>query len=498
VKISDHSLRQLDDAYLARLGEEELRALSVKLLADLKESRERLNQDSGNSSRPPSSRAPWESRSAEPRKPEVAEPGEEGEPKEERPGAEAARRPLERRRGGKPVGAPGHGRAAPERLDAVEVHAAPVCGGCGRSLAERVGVAYTGHHEVDLKREDGTWSVRWTRHLWHDTRCECGHVTRAEPALGVEDGVRVGGFRQVGPGLLALLVALALRYRLSRGRIREFLGEWLGVELSVGAIHGAIEEAGAVVAPAEAELIEAVQASGLLHADETPWPERDLPLWLWVFTASRVTLYYISHRGRELLDNLLDGFTGVLMSDGWQAYRRWPRRLRCWAHLKRKAVGLAESLDPTAQAFGREVLALWTALRDAVGAARDGPPRSLASHWAPRLAAFRARCETERGASHAKARDLAGEFLNDWDAIFAVLGDPRQPLTNNAAERALRHWVILRKLAQGTRTERGSRQLALLASVIDTCRQRGHSPWAYLQTAIVCRRQGLALPPLPT
>jgi len=62
----------------------------------------------------------------------------------------------------------------------------------------------------------------------------------------------------------------------------------------------------------------------------------------------------------------------------------------------------------------------------------------------------------------------------------------------------LRHWVILRKLSFGTRSEQGSRALALLASVIDTCRQRGVSPWTYLAEVIRLRRQGSDAPPLPT
>jgi transposase len=54
--------------------------------------------------------------------------------------------------------------------------------------------------------------------------------------------------------------------------------------------------------------------------------------------------------------------------------------------------------------------------------------------------------------SHTKTRELGGEFLNDWVAIFRVLDYPAWPLTNNEAERALRHWVILRKTTQGTRS----------------------------------------------
>ena len=58
---------------------------------------------------------------------------------------------------------------------------------------------------------------------------------------------------------------------------------------------------------------------------------------------------------------------------------------------------------------------------------------------------------------------------------------------------ALRHWVIARKISHGTRTATGSRVFALLASVIDTCRQRGHSPWLYIETAIADRRAGRPL-----
>lgn len=507
MRISDHSLRQLDDAYLERLGEEALRSLSGKLLSDLKEARERLNQNSQNSSRPPSSQAPWERPS--PSESEAAEATEDGPPPapSERTPDTATQRSLpeagaeSKARAGKQPGSKGVGRAAPDRVDRQESHEPETCAGCGESLGEIAGAVYTGYYEVDWVRVEGGWQVRWTQHQWVEKTCFCGHVTRAVPWREQAGGTKLGGFRLIGSGLASLIVALALRYRLSRSRIREFLGEWLGVWLSVGAIHAVMDEVGELVAPVEAELIEAVQESGLLHADETPWPEQGSPalsLWLWVFTAAQVTLYYISHRGQELVRTLLENFAGHLMSDGWQAYRWLAQRLRCWAHLKRKAVGLAESYHSEAQAFGQDVLDFWKSLYKAVQKAREGPPRSLRGDFDARLRSFRARCEAVRTCSHDKARELAGEFLNDWEAIFAVLDYPHWPLTNNEAERALRHWVILRKLTHGTRTEQGSRRLALLASVIDTCHLRGHSPWGYLHTAIATRRQGLPLPLLPS
>ena len=60
MQLSDHDLRQLDEGYLESLSEEQARVLLSKALADLKTARERLGQNPSNSSRPPSTRAPWE------------------------------------------------------------------------------------------------------------------------------------------------------------------------------------------------------------------------------------------------------------------------------------------------------------------------------------------------------------------------------------------------------------------------------------------------------
>ena len=50
---------ELDEERIRSLPAESLRTLSVKLLVDLNEARDRLNQSPENSARSPSSRAPW-------------------------------------------------------------------------------------------------------------------------------------------------------------------------------------------------------------------------------------------------------------------------------------------------------------------------------------------------------------------------------------------------------------------------------------------------------
>ena len=523
--LSDHSLDQLDEAYVQILDVGALRGLSLRLLEDLKEARERLRQNPNNSSRPPSSRAPWERPSARDEealeaadadaitaRPDDESPDEASTPLEDPPGipetpAPARQTEQPKRKAGKQPGAPGFGRTqvftAPETLH----HRPSACAACAEALpGDAPSVAYAGFQSVDLvwgNPERPGLHLRVTDHRFHETGCGCGHRTRARPGEGPVDDptlepVALSEWRLVGPGLATLIVALHLRFRLSYRRIREFLHDWLGLSLSVGTLDHTLREAAAATAPLEKELIEAVVASDLLHADETSWPQGADLLWLWVFTSATVTLFAVAKRGREVLDRILPGFAGWLMSDGWQAYRHLPHRLRCWAHLTRKAQGLIESFDREAQAFGHQVQTTFDTLIGAIHAARAGPPADLPHIHAQLLAELHAACVHRLGHRHAKTRALAVELWNDWDAIFRVLENPQWPLTNNEAERALRHWVIARRIMMGTRCDAGSRTFTLLASVIETCRKRGHVPWLYLASVITERRAGRAAALLPT
>jgi hypothetical protein len=514
MRLTDHDLRQIDEAYLDGLSAEALREVSKRLCQDLKEARERLNQTPENSSRPPSTRAPW---SETPSETEVEEQEEEeaaegskdlasGDEPPKEPKVKAQTDPSgSPRKPGRQPGAPGHGRTQHLPVTGELVHRAERCSACGQVLDEHAPfVACTGHYVLDIEWGDEAAPgicVTHVKHLYGDTGCECGHQTRRLPQRAEKDAqwsVEISEWHLVGPGLMALIVCLALRMRLSRARIREWLGTWLGITLATGTLNQCVHEAAHAVLPVEEQLIDEVNRAELLHGDETAWKEAGKRLWLWVFTSTAVTFYLIGYRTRELLDNLLgEAFAGWLMSDGYQAYRAYRKRLRCWAHLVRKARGLEESLVQSSQRFGKQTLELLHLLMKAVYEAREGPDEDLKAKHQRQLDAFRACCERYQDAEHEKTRQLAREFLNDWEAIFAVLSHPQLPLTNNPAEGALRHWVILRKLSFGTRSEQGSRALALLASVIDTCRQRGVSPWIYLAEVIRRRRQGGDAPPLP-
>ena len=110
----------------------------------------------------------------------------------------------------------------------------------------------------------------------------------------------------------------------------------------------------------------------------------------------RHRVLWIAHRSEELIKTVLteEGYKGWIISDGYKVYRQFLKRLRCWAHLLRKARGLAESLDKPTQDFGKKTLDLLHALMDAVKEARKKPPdKALSEIYRELLDDYRRTCE---------------------------------------------------------------------------------------------------------
>jgi hypothetical protein len=79
-------------------------------------------------------------------------------------------------------------------------------------------------------------------------------------------------------------------------------------------------------------------------------------------------------------------------------------------------------------------------------------------------------------------------------ALLLVLDFPDVPLDNNEAERALREYVIKRKISNGTRTQEGTKAWEIFLSLGDTCRKNGVNFYHYLRDRISKSYQMPSLP----
>ncbi len=513
MRLKDHDLKQFNREYFTSLSPEQLVGLAEKLLNDLRDARDRQNQTPQNSSRPSGSYAPWEQAqiSDTPEQTDETDSKERAEdeksenntPADKNSEVETENKPdsQEKRKPGKQPGGKGFGRRVELPKTGEEIHKAEKCAGCGKGLAEdALFERRTGSYTLDIKKGELGIEVTNTLHIYGTTSCICGHWTESEHGRCEHEDdwdVEITEWHLVGPMLASLIICLSLRMRQSRPRIREFLADWLGISVSKGCISKCIAEGGRAASPLEDEFVTEIEQSELLYVDETGWKENGKVVWLWVLKTATVTFYLIGSRSWNTIADIMENFAGWLMSDGYGQYRKYGKRLRCLAHIIRKARGMSESCHPEAAEFGKKVLKIMNLFISGIYEARGDPAIDLMERYSEKLEDLKALCEKYRDHEHEKTKKLAREFLNDWDAIWNVLRYPQMPITNNLAERALRHWVISRKISYGTRTKQGSRTYAILASVIDTCRQRDVSPWEYIAQVIKERRKNNPAPSLP-
>ena len=97
-----------------------------------------------------------------------------------------------------------------------------------------------------------------------------------------------------------------------------------------------------------------------------------------------------------------------------------------------------------------------------------------------------------------RTANFATGLLEEYEALwtFCDVGDLQIDPTNNAAERAVRHAVLMRKLQGGTQSDRGSRWIERIQSVRETCRLQQRPVLAWLTHAATAAHHGLQVPTL--
>ncbi len=506
-RLSKADLEQMGEDYFCSLDKKALVEVAKNLYELAVEQFEKLDETSRTSSRPPSSDSPYEKG-----KPEGIVPSEETEVKKSVEVEEAteqtsenpeksstAGKGSEKRKAGKQPGAKGKWRSKPLKAERTITHYPEQCAACNgkKWLPDRK--PYLGYYQFELLMGEGELKIECQMHHYYGATCDCGHHTQAKPGQGEisEVNTRKTQLRLqeqvlVGPQLATFIASLSVRYRLSRVKIQEFLWDWCGLDLGIGTIDRSIREAGFACAPVVETLLEELQKADILHIDETPWYESGHFCWLWVLLSSTSVVFMIGQRTKEAFLQLVSSaFVGWLISDGYRAYRSHPQRQRCLAHLIRKALVLAQAVDAEAQQLGQWLLDEMRELIHTIATTHQDDPEEPIT-WRLHLLAL-----IGAGSEHPRLKALARELLNDWDAVVAFVFNPHLPVTNNEAERALRHAVITRRISHGTRSREGSKAYAALLSVIETCRLRDLKPWTFMAEVIRQRRKGLPAPSMP-
>jgi transposase len=260
---SHHGLTNYKRTELLALSPEELADIVLRLQEAGWELADRLDANSTTSSRPPSSDAPWDRDRDRGKKKDEGDDGGGGKGGPT-PSAGSGKSGSPKPPGKRP-GARGHWRSQPIIVSAEVPHRPAGCSACRAGFDDTLPARLvSAHHVLELERGETSLQIRGLKHCYFAVRCPCGHETIARPGTGlcseIEGRKRTLEMSErclVGPMLAAFIAGLALRHRMSRVKIQEFLHDWLGLELGKATINRCIHEFGCASEPIVEELLEA-------------------------------------------------------------------------------------------------------------------------------------------------------------------------------------------------------------------------------------------------
>jgi transposase len=436
----------------------------AKLEAEVRELTERLNQTSQNSSKPPSSDGPHVKRKP-PKLPSGRKPGGQ-------------------------LGHTSHQRAwVPlSEVDAVIACKPAQCRRCGKQL--------TGSDPQPWRQqvvELPPVQPQITEYQRHRLVCaRCGITTCGDLPEGVLPTC-------YGPRLASVVGLCTGGYRMSKRMVVSFCREVLGIELSVGEICQIEQTVTQAVMPAVEEATVYVQSCDA-NIDETPWKERRQRRWLWAMVTTQISVFTVATgRGAAVLQGLMgEWYSGIITSDRAKAYDSYPLRERqlCLAHLSRDFQAMIDRGGP-GQAVGLALLEHLHVLFAWWHWVRDGTWKRSTFQSSVRTLRASFKMELQWGSQSdcpktaATCRELLAREAAVWTFVRVEGIEP----TNNRAERQLRHAVLWRKVSYGTQSERGSRFVASMLTVLTSCQQQGRNALGYLT---MCCQAFYANRPIPS
>jgi predicted RecB family nuclease len=276
-----------------------------------------------------------------------------------------------------------------------------------------------------------------------------------------------------GLNLRAFVVYLLLELRLSNQKAVEHLSLLFDLSLDKHEAYRIKSAMAEQYMPTYRGIIRQIARGGLVHADETKGVVKGSGHYVWVF-ANLTTVAYVYSESREaaILEDVLDGFNGVLVSDFYAAYDSVPcAQQKCLIHLMRDInedlhrSPFDDELKEIAGRFGA-LLQEIVETTDTYGlkARHLGKHRKPATRFIEHVVAMK--CATEAGLA------LKKRIEKNKDKLFTFLNYDGVPWNNNNAEHALRAFTSLRN-TMTTSTPKGHREYAALLSIQQTLRYRG-------------------------
>lgn len=204
-----------------------------------------------------------------------------------------------------------------------------------------------------------------------------------------------------------------------------------------------------------------------------------------------VHFHYHPSRSTDVASQLLNGFDGTLMSDGYEPYRKVAAangivHLCCLSHARRKFMEAKKAQPKGKSGRADQAIAFISKLYAVETRCRELPASERYEHRQrdsqPVLEAFKVWLDDTQ--QKVAPKNMLGKAINYtlkyWDELSRYIDNGHWPIDNNLAENVIRPFVVGRKAWLFSNSQRGATVSANLYSLIETAKANHCEPYRYL------------------
>jgi transposase len=301
---------------------------------------------------------------------------------------------------------------------------------------------------------------------------------------------------QYGVGVRALVVLLNVGFNVPLKKVQSLFGDIYGYAINTSTILQAIQTCHERLAASEQVIKQKILASLVTHFDETGLRVEGKLHWLHT-SCNRLFTYLFVHakRGKKaLLDtpSLLVQFTNWAIHDCWASYFCFTNCQHglCGAHLLRELTALIEKDTHWAVCFKRYLLTLYHLSEQGKGVLNEAQQQKALTlfdkiwSYADQAEPPPTKSPSGKGRPKAtKGRNLLKRLKEHQSQVIAFAFHKEVPFTNNQAERDLRPAKTKQKVAGTFRKLEGAKRYARIYGFISTTRKHQFSIFNELKKA---------------
>ena len=306
---------------------------------------------------------------------------------------------------------------------------------------------------------------------------------------------------QYGENLQSLVVAFSTVGAVSANRIHELFGNVFGIPLSTGTIANMVRHCAENLAEIDEQIKCAVAGLDVAHFDETGTRVDNKLNWVHVASNRFLTYLYLSEkRGKLGMEEgaVLLAFHGIAVHDCWASYWIYgSAHAICCAHLLRELNGILDNHPEQSWAknFKKLLLDMKKAKDDAVFEGRDALDLDDIARFLKRYNRILRKAYQQnplpdkvpgkRGRQkRGKIRALIDRLKERKEAVCLFIKNFTVPFDNNQAERDLRMVKVKTKVSGCFRTSDGARYFLRIMSYVGTARKQGVRPFEAILKAV--------------